>query len=362
MNISSFNVTDVGYHYIGLRVLAATPGASRDEQTSAIARSVSRYARDKALRLMLPEPNSAYESVGEKVCQELVHFAFAEATKGRGYELTRAGTDVLALLNERKHTDLRRRMALIHLKTYDNLQAVVHTHITHKGVLSPVVEATKSIDTAYIATLLRPTFGPLAQQEAEQFLENLQERSPKKIEDALRERVLKRLIPQHSIAVPLFRAMCDRLVSLRLFNAMKVSCEEGEFNRTYSPCVEGSPTRRWHHCATTSLSTGEGYTIYLSEPDLDDGETQQSFLTAVDGAFAVLKEQAGYYDLPDVRDFVCDNLQIPEAAFDEGVLALMDKKIAPITLGLTYERISGRRKPLVRVRESTQIFNLIRRA
>ena len=38
---------------------------------------------------------------------------------------------------------------------------------------------------------------------------------------------------------------------------------------------------------------------------------------------------------------------------------MLEKAISPITLGLTYERISGRRKPLVRVGESTQIYNRI---
>lgn len=362
MNISSFNVTDVGYHYIGLRVLAAMPEASRDEQTATISRSVTKYVRDKALRLMLPEPKSTYETIGEKVCLELGHFEFAEATKGHGYVLTQSGAEVLALLNERRHVELRRRMALVHLKTYANLQAVVHAHIMLKGILNPVVEATKQMDTNYIAALLRPTFGLSAQREAEQFLSQVKDRTPKQIEDAMREQVLKRLIPQHSIGVPLFRAMRDRLVSLRLLNAMKVSKEEGEFHRTYSPCVEEAPMRRWHQRATTPLATGETYSIFLSEPNWEDGETQRSFLAALDSAFATMKEQAGYFDLPDVRDFVCDNLSIPEAAFDEGALALLDMPNAPITLGLTYDRITSRRKPLVRNRETTQLYNLIRRA
>jgi hypothetical protein len=59
---------------------------------------------------------------------------------------------------------------------------------------------------------------------------------------------------------------------------------------------------------------------------------------------------------------VCDKLLIPEAAFDEGIIALMEKPESPVTLGLTYDRITGRRKPLVRVGESAQIYNLIRRA
>ena len=285
MNISSFNITDVGYHYIGLRVLAAMPEASRDEQNATISRSVLKYARDKALRLMLPEPKSTYESVGEKICQELAHFEFAEATKGRGYGLTFAGLETLSLLNETKFLELRRRMALIHLKTYANLQTVVHDHIAQKGILSPLVETTKTIDTAYVAALLRPTFGKSAENEAENFLGQVKERSPKKIEDALRERVLEKLIPQYSIGVPLFRSMCDRLVSLRLLNAMKVSCESADFNRTYSPCVEEPPTQKWHHRFTTSLSDGGSYAIYLSEPDFEDEETQQKLLSSLDRAF-----------------------------------------------------------------------------
>ncbi len=361
MNISSFNITDVGYHYIGLRVLAAMPEAAKEEQNATISRSVLKYARDKALRLMLPEPKSTYETVGEKVCQELAHFEFAEATKGRGYGLTTKGMEIVTLLNGKDYVELRRRMALVHLKTYTNLQSVVHTHIAQNGILNPAVETARTIDIAYIAALLRPTFGTAAEGEAEAFLEQMKERSPKKIEDALRERVLKKLIPQHSISVPLFRAMTDRLVSLRLLNAMKTTRERAEFLRTYSPCVEGPPTRKWHHRETTPLSGGGIYTIYLSEPDFDDEEAQQSLLTALDVAFSALKEQAGYFDLPDVRDFVCNSLSIPEAAFDEGVIVLLEKPMPPITLGLTYERITGRRKPLVRVGESTQIYNLVRR-
>ena len=57
MNITSYNVTDVGYHLIGLRMLSGLPTNSRrDEQTETISRSVRKYVNDKALRLMLPEP------------------------------------------------------------------------------------------------------------------------------------------------------------------------------------------------------------------------------------------------------------------------------------------------------------------
>jgi hypothetical protein len=256
VNISSFNVTDVGYHYIGLRVLAAMPEASKEEQTATISRSVLKYARDRALRLMLPEPKGTYETVGEKVCQELGHFEFADAKKGRGYELTAAGIETLGLLNEKNFFEIRRRMALIHLKTYGNLQAVVHCHIAQNGILRPSVETSRVIDTAYVATLLRPTFGVTAESEAQEFLEQMKGRSPKKIEDALRERVVKKSISQYSIGEPLFRAMADRLVSLRLLNGMRLSSDAVEFYRTYSPCVEETPTRRWHHSVTTALSMG----------------------------------------------------------------------------------------------------------
>jgi hypothetical protein len=362
VNISSFNVTDVGFHYIGLRVLAAMPEASREEQNATISRSVLKYARDKALRLMLPEPKGTYDTVGEKVCQELVHFNFVDSKRGRGYGLTSEGKEALHLLNDKKHLEIRRRMALVHLKTYANLQAIVHCHIARNGVLSPSVEATRPIDATYVAALLRPTFGSAAESAAEGFLAQSEDRSPKKTEDALRERVLRELIPQHSIGVPLFRAMTDRLISLRLLNAMRISRDEADFYRTYSPCVEGPPFRKWHHRITTPLGTGGTYAIFFSELDFSDEETRQSLVDALDEAYAALPEQAGYFDLPEVRDFVCNKLLIPEAAFDEGVIALLENSKPPVTLGLTYERITGRRKPLVRAGASTQIYNLLRRA
>jgi hypothetical protein len=311
---------------------------------------------------MLPEPKGTYDTVGEKVSQELVHFEFASAKKGRGYVLTAEGMDTLRLLNERRYVALRRTMALIHLKTYANLQAVVHCHIAQNGLLNPVVEATRAIDAAYLATLMQPTFGTTAEHEAEELLKQVRERSPKKIEDAVRERILTKLIPHYAISVSLFRSMTDRLLSLRLLNSMRLSRKDAEFLRTYSPCVEAPPAREWHHPMTTTLSTGGSYTVFLSEPDFLDQGTNRTFVEALDTAFSALPEQAGYFDLPDVRDFVCDTMLIPEAAFDEGVAALLEKPKPPVTLGLTYDRITSRRKPLVRTGDSAQIYNLIRRA
>jgi hypothetical protein len=123
---------------------------------------------------MLPEPKSTYDTVGEKVCQELGHFEFAEAKKGRGYGLTNAGLEILKLLNDKSFVEVRRRMALVHLKTYTNLQAIVHCHIAQKGILSPSVETTRPIDIAYVTALLRPTLGAAAEREAETVLEQVE--------------------------------------------------------------------------------------------------------------------------------------------------------------------------------------------
>ncbi|HEV3440165.1 MAG TPA: hypothetical protein VG122_22545 [Gemmata sp.] len=363
MKITSFNVTDVGYHYIGLRVLAAMPTASREEQIQTISRNVLKYARDRALRLMLPEPKSNYETVGEKICQELAHFSFADGTRNKGYELTEAGHQALALLDQKKHVELRRLMISVHLSTYTNLYAVVHEHVAHGEILSPVIEASRAHDASYITHLLTPAFNGEADAVAKALIENTKGLSAKAMEDTMREMILGKLIPETKIGVPLFRAMCDRLISLRLLNIMKVTNDYGEFAKSYSPCNEGgSFKRRWHHPLEISIPTIGRYIIYLSEPNMDDLATRESFLGAIREAFSSLNAQAGYYDLPDVRDLVCESLLIPEAAFDEGINALLDLRQPPVTVGLTYDRISGRRKPLVRMRtDSTQIFNLIAR-
>ena len=63
MNITSYNVTDVGYHYIGLRALdSLAPGTRRDTQTGTISQNVRKYVSDKALRMMLPEPRGTFET------------------------------------------------------------------------------------------------------------------------------------------------------------------------------------------------------------------------------------------------------------------------------------------------------------
>ncbi len=359
MKISSYNITDVAYHYIGLRVLAGLPAtARREDQTSAISRSVLKYVSDKALRLLLPEPTGTFETVGEKICQELVHFKFAQSVP-RAYELTEDGRKALELLDNRNHVELRRLMARVHLQTYDNLRAVVRKYFEIESLWLPVVEASQLTSQDYIQHLLKPTFKEDAPEVATEILESLQSRSPKKVEDALRQRILRQMMPDMNLS--LFRALSDRLVSLRLLNIMKASAEGCEFARSYSPCVAASPPYKWYVKLDVLLSSGDTFIIYLCEPDMGDKNTQENLLIALNAAFSALSPQAGYYDLPEVRDFVCYYLKIPEASFDEGINHLLDLQPSPLTAGLRYDGISGRRKPLVRSQEVSQIHNLIRR-
>jgi hypothetical protein len=358
MKISSYNISDVGYHYIGLRVLA-NPATNRDEQLQAIARGVLKYASDRALRLMLPEPKGSFSTVGEKVCQELVHFQFARVEKGV-YELTESGKETLGLLNDRRFAELRRAMNYAHLATYDNLRAVVQRHIESGSVWRCTIEVEQLSKPDYIERLLKPTFGEKAAEKAAQIKAH-GPLTPKQTEDAINQSVINEIFTEYVYSVPLFRALCDRLVSLRLLNIMRATADGCDFARSYSPCVLRDPPRRWYRELDIPLSPFSTYKIQLCEPDMNDRETLGTLLTGIDEAFANLKSEAGYYDLPDVRDYVCEHLRIPEAAFDEGVNSLLDQTPPPLSPGLRYEGISARRKPLVRTKATGQIHNLIRR-
>ena len=362
MNITSYNVTDVGYHYIGLRVLAGLPStAQREEQTRTISRSVRKYAIDKALRLMLPEPRGTFDTAGGKICQELVHFEFARSVS-RAYELTESGRAVLNLLENHQYQNLRRVMIEAHLKTYDNLRLVVQKHLELDGVWRPVVEASKVGDSEYIARLLEPTFGDAANEQATEVLSDLIDTNSSKLEDRLRNIVLKQILSGARISESLFRSMCNRLISLRLLNLMKSERQGCEFDKSYTPCVDSYPAQQWYTPLEVHLKSGDSFTIHLCEPDIADSQTQDKLLQAIHGAFSGLNPMAGYYSLPDVRDAVCEHLKIPEAAFDECLNYLLDLPTNPFTMGLQYEGISSRRKPFVRDRGSVQIYNILRSA
>ncbi|HEY4415012.1 MAG TPA: hypothetical protein VGO57_04900 [Verrucomicrobiae bacterium] len=361
MKISSYNITDVGYHYIGLRVLSNSE-LSRDEQLQAIARGVLKYASDRALRLLLPEPKGNFSTVGEKVCQELVHFNFAVVEKG-GYELTEAGKEVLGLLNDRRFLELRRAMTRAHLATYDNLRAVVQQHMELGNVWRCTIEVEQMSKPDYIERLLKPTFGEKAFEKAAE-IKTQGTLSPKQTEDLINESIISEVFKayEYEYSVPLFRALCDRLMSLRLLNTMRAKAAECDFLKSYSPCVLGDPSRHWYKELDIRLSSHSTFKIFLCEPNMSDAETLNTLLGAINEAFTNLKSEAGYYDLPDVRDFVCERLKIPELAFDEGVNSLLDQTVPPLSPGLRYERISARRKPLVRTKATGQIHNLIRRS
>ena len=362
MNITSYNVTDVGYHYIGLRALDSLAiGTRRDTQTSAISLNVRKYVSDKALRMMLPEPRGTFETSGVKIAQELTHLGLAASVKG-SYELTDEGRTALDLLNNRRHRELRRFMVRAHLQTYDNLRIVVKRHLVLSAVWRPVVGAENPVGSEYLASLLAPTFGSEAEEQADQLLSTFNGDGPKKVEDALNRLILRRAVPEIRIGVPMFRAMCDRLTSLRLLNQMRTYRDCCEFLKTYTPCVDKAPSNDWYAFLDVSLASGESFPIYLCEPDMAEDGTRQNFLAAVYKAFGKLTPTAGYFDLPEVRDTVSEYLRVPEAAFDEGLNRVLDLSPCPLTVGLTYEGTTGRRKPLVRDRGSTQIFNLVRKA
>ena len=364
MNISSYNISDVGYHYIGLRVLdGLPPTASRKEQLETVSRSVRKYVSDKSLRLMLPEPRGTFEAVGEKVCLELVHFGFANSAKG-AYEITGWGKEVLGLVNGRKHNELRQVMARVHLETYDNLRAVVLKHLEVGYIWRPTVERRKLGQKGYLIKLLEPTFGKEANSLAAAVQERHQGDGVKKIEDALQSKVIAQTLPGVRITVPLFRSIADRLASLRLLNIARDSTtvKGCDFLKSYSPCVANSPPYSWYIPLPVHPAAAAPFTIYFCEPDMTDKESQQRLLAGIDQTLGKLELQGGYYDLPEVRDRVCEELRIPEAVFDEGINRLLDLQPSPLTMGLSYENISGRRKPLVRNREASQIYNLLRRA
>lgn len=362
MNINSYNVTDVAYHYIGLRVIAGLPvGARREEQTETIATNVRKYVTDRALRLMLPEPRGTYESAGKKICHELTQLQFANAVKGR-YELTEAGSDVLTLLNNRQHRELRRTMAKAHLQTYDNLRAVVKKHLEIEAMWRPIVDTERASNDSYIASLMVPTFKERAVEKANLALSELVDNSAKKKEDALLQAILREMITETRISVPMFKAICDRLISLRLLNQKRERQGNGEFWKTYTPCSLDATPSDWHIPMDVPLNAGGNFPIYLSEPDMTGPEMLDKLIEAVYKAFQDLPQTAGYYDLPDVRDNVVEFLKIPEAAFDEGLNRILDMEPRPLTMGLQYDGITGRRKPLVHVSGSTQIYNLLRRA
>ena len=361
MNITSYNITDVSYHYIGLRVLNhLTADVGRSIQVEEISRNVLKFATDKALRLMLPQPSTTFAGTGPKICQELVHFKFARSVRG-GYEVTEAGRSVLKLLTSQDYITLRRLMAQVHLQTYDNLRCIVQSHIESGPVWRPVVESTRISEKGYLEKLLAPTFGTETDAEASMFMAEHKGLSAGRVQDALHDRIIKKVIPNQRIRVANFRAICDRLVSLRLLNQRRVNKKGCEFNVSYSPCTGDDPEKTWYVPLEVPLENGSSLHLFFCEPDMNDQCQQDVLLAAIDKAFCNLSPIGGYYDIPDLRDWVCQYLMIPESAFDDGTNHLLDRQPSVLSVGLQYERITARRRPLVRQRRDVELHNLIRR-
>ncbi len=365
MNISSYNITDVTYHYIGLRVLDGMPSTSdRTEQISAVASNVLKFVSDRNQSLMIAAPGTAYQGTAKKICTELEQFQFVKSqgkSAGGRYGLTESGRHILDLMAENNAVDLRRLMARVHLQTYDNLRAVVKNHITADPVWRPIeVKAEHVGQAGYLETLLVPTFRSDAASVAATIRAEHGEQSPSKIRDALHDKVIKQFLPDQRMGVANFRGICARLATLRLLNLRRATFKGCEFYKTYSPCVAKPGSYDWYTPLEVPLPNGGMYRILFCEPDMAESGNQNILLDAIDKAMLELTPVAGYHDIPDLRDTVCEDLLIPEAAFDEGLNRLLDRTPSPLSVGFHYDGITANRKPLVR-RQTNQLHNLIRR-
>ena len=362
MNITSYNIIDVTFHYIGLRVLRQLPSnVDKTTQLETISRSVYSHLCARALHLMLPEPKGTYLSAGHKICQELGHFGFAHAQKRLPYQLTKKGLDIINLLEENKYTDLRRTMAEVHLRTYNNLRTVLLYQLDGRAIWRPVVEKARLREKDYIRRLLEPTLGEPAASCAESMAEFNKEQSAKSLEDALTGMILARLFEGFKMKTALFRTICDRLVSMRLLNARRATKGGCKFNKTYSPCKSNRQERSWYRSLEVPIECGDTITVFLSEPDMKKTDCQDEVLDALDVAFGELPSVGGYHAIPDLRDFVCERLMIPEPAFDDAVNRLLDRPNSVLSSGLGYEGITAQRKPLIRRKREIQLHNLLRR-
>lgn len=365
MNINSYNITDVTYHYIGLRVLDGMPPTyNRAEQIDAVASNVLKFVRDRNQRLMVAAPGTTYQGTASKICTELEQFHFVKSERkssGGRYNLTESGRHILNLLAEKNASELRRIMARIHLQTYDNLRVVVQNHITCGPVWRPIEVKTEHIGkTGYLETLLAPTFGIGAGPVAADIHSEYGDQSPSKIRDALHAEVIKHFLPGQRMGVANFRGMCARLTSLRLLNLRRTTIKGCEFYKTYSPCLAGTAPRDWYTPLEVPLPNGEMYDVLFCEPDMSEIGSQDVLLGAIDRAMLALTPVAGYHDIPDLRDAVCEDLLIPEATFDEGLNRLLDRTPSPLSVGFHYEGITANRKPLFRS-HTNQLHNLVRR-
>jgi len=348
VNITSYNITDVSYHYVGLRVVESSGGASRDRLAEMISAAVLKLVMDRALRMMLPAPRGTFSSAGEKVLNELKHFGLTE-TEGKHVGLTEAGKAAHQLLQSKQFVQLRRVFIRLHLETYSNFREVLLYLAGGESLLRPIKDSIDPTDLAVAWKVFLPW-------DSEGPARSSIDLTPQKVEDAITARLLERAFSGTKVTVPIFRSMCDRMTSLRLVNQSRVTKGGMEAFAIYSTCRKTKT--RWQHELSFVVS-GSPRTLFLSEYSIELKGAREALLAALKAAFDELEPEGGFYDLPDVRDKVCMSMLIPEAAFDEALLQLLESGNAPFSFGLRYERISGRRRPLVR-QPGNQILNLIR--
>ena len=138
-----------------------------------------------------------------------------------------------------------------------------------------------------------------------------------------------------------FRGMCTRLTTLRLLNLRRATVKGCGFYKTYPPCVVGTGPHDWYTPLEAPLSNGETYRILFCEPDMAQSCNQIILLDAICNAMFALTPIAGYHDIPDLRDTVCEDLLIPEAVFDDGLNRLLDRTPSPLSVGFHYDGITA---------------------
>jgi hypothetical protein len=343
VNITSYNITDVTYHYVGLRVVQASSGESRDRLAEVISTAVQKLVMDRALRLMLPAPRGTFSSVGEKVLNELKHFGLTDTDRKR-VVLSQKGSELFNLLQANRFSEVRRSFVKFHLESYDNVRQVVEYLASGETVFRPIKDG---LDL----TRLRAVTKAFIPWQSDYRLPD--EVTSQEAEDSITASILEHCFPNAKLTVPIFRSMCDRLTSMRLVNQPRASRDGFQAFAIYGTC-SNAKQNEWQ-VQLPSWSSD----LFLSEFALDKPGARNALSGALEEAFGELSPEGGFFDLPDVRDKVCLHLRIPEAAFDDALLQMLDSSDPGLSLGLRYERITARRKPLIR-QPGNQLFNLIR--
>jgi len=109
-------------------------------------------------------------------------------------------------------------MVCVHLETYDNLRYIVQRHLEEPAIWRPIVEAHRLQEPGYFSRLLYPNLGESASHIIEGVEEELSGKTPSQAEDQINDLLLRELLPEYSTSVSLFRALAERLGSLRLLN------------------------------------------------------------------------------------------------------------------------------------------------